>query len=111
MIAFKIVESYSGGLRSLFHGTNGTRHFPVGEWVTAQIRENAKDGTSKTTYRSGYHVLKTYEECTAYLSKFKRRLDNLRIVEVECSGEQWDKEHSHADVVLVSKMKITKVLI
>lgn len=110
MIAYKIVESYSGGLRSLFHGTDGTRHFNVGEWLTAQIRENAKDGTSKSSYRSGYHVLPTYEECVSYLSKFKRRLDNLRIVEVECGSVRWNKDHSNANVILVEKMKIIKVL-
>ena len=106
MIAYKIVEKYNGGIRALFHGTNGTRHFPIGEWMTAQIRENAKDGTSKNTYRSGYHVLESYDDCVNYLSNFKRRLDDLVIVKVECDGEFWEKSQSKSNVLLVEKMKI-----
>lgn len=105
---WKIVEKYDKGLRSLFHGTNGTRHFPVNEWMTAQIRENASDGTSKTKYRSGYHILSTKDECLAYLDRFNRRLDKLVIVEVEYRGEIWEKTHSHANVLLVEQMKIIR---
>jgi hypothetical protein len=110
LIAYKIVETYDNGLRSLFHGTDGTRHFSVGVWLDAQIRLNAKDGTSKTTYRSGYHVLLTLKECEDYLSKFKKRLNNLVIVKVEIGDEIWAKTHSPSNVILASKMKIIEVV-
>lgn len=110
MIAYKIVETYDNGLRSLFHGTDGTRHFSVGVWLDAQIRLNAKDGTSKTTYRSGFHVLPTLEECEEYLSRFTKRLNNLVIVKVEIGEECWEKVHSPANVILTSRMKIIEVV-
>ena len=110
MKAYKIVESYNGGIRSLFHGTNGTRHFPMNTWIDAQIREHAKDGTSKNTYRSGFHTLPTLKECQEYLMRFKTRLGNLTIVEVEVDGELWNKDHSPSNVLLSSKIKIIKII-
>jgi hypothetical protein len=104
---YKIVEKGGDGkFRSLFHGTNGTRIMEKGVWLKAQIREYAKDGTGKTTYRSGYHVLSTLQECQDYLLRFKSRLDKLVIIKVEIGGDVWDKAHSPSDVLLCSKMKI-----
>jgi len=110
MIAYKIVEYDKGVLKSLFHGTNGTRIMEQHTWLEAQIRENAKDGTSKTTYKSGWHVLPTLDECKAYLSRFTKRLDKLVIVEVEIGGDIWEKEHSPSNVLLSTRMKINDVV-
>ncbi len=110
MIAYKIVEYDKGKLKSLFHGTNGTRIMEQHTWLEAQIRENAKDGTSKTTYKLGWHVLPTLDECKAYLSRFTKRLDKLVIVEVEIDGDIWEKEHSPSNVLLSTRMKINDVV-
>lgn len=107
MVYYKIVEKGEDGkLRSLFHGTDGTRIMEEGIWLKAQIREAAKDGTSKTTYKSGWHVLPTLKECKEYLSRFKCRLDRLVIVEVEIGSDVWEKTHSPSNVFLSSEMKI-----
>lgn len=110
MIAYKIVEYDKGKLKSLFHGTNGTRIMEQHTWLEAQIRENAKDGTSKTTYKSGWHVLPTLDECKDYLSRFTKRLDKLVIVEVEIDGDIWEKVHSPSNVLLSTRMKINSVV-
>ena len=110
MIAYKIVELDKGKLKSLFHGTNGTRIMEAHTWLEAQIREEAKDGTSKTTYRSGWHTLPTLDECKEYLSRFTKRLDKLVIVEVEIGGDIWEKEHSPSNVLLSTRMKINDVV-
>jgi len=110
VIAYKIVEYDKGELKSLFHGTNGTRNMEQHTWLEAQIRENAKYGTSKTTYKSGWHVLPTLDECKEYLSRFTKRLDKLVIVEVEIGGDIWEKEHSPSNVLLSTRMKINDVV-
>jgi hypothetical protein len=110
MKAYKIVEHYKGGIRTLFHGTHGSRHLPINVWIDAQIRESAKDGTSKSTYKSGFHSIPTLKECRDYLSQFKTRLDDLVIVEVEVGNETWGKKHSPSNIILSSKIKITKIL-
>ena len=48
MITYKIMEKHNGEYRTLFHGNFGSRTIPVGEWQDAQIREQSKDGASKT---------------------------------------------------------------
>jgi hypothetical protein len=110
MIAYKIVELDKGKLKSLFHGTNGTRIMEAHTWLEAQVREEVKDGTSKTTYRSGWHTLPTLGECKDYLSRFTKRLDKLVIVEVEIDGDIWEKEHSPSNVLLSTRMKINDVV-
>ena len=104
--AYKICElDDNGNPRALFHGTNGTRSFKTDEWLQAEIREHAKDGTSKHTYRSCFHTLPTLEEAQEYLSKFKTRLDRLviyRCLVAEC----WEKKHSPSNVILSMFMKL-----
>jgi len=75
---YKIVEvDKNGKVKSLFHGTNGSRFLQMNTWLKADLKLS-KDGTSKTTYLSGWHILPTYEECKHYLTKFKI-LHNKRI--------------------------------
>lgn len=109
MIAYKIMERNGrsdNSYRTLFHSNFGSRVCPVGINMLAQSRENAKDGSSKTTYRSGWHVLPTLADTVAYLSKFTTRLDQLVILKVECTGAIWEKEHSPSPVLLAQYMKI-----
>lgn len=103
--AYKIVEKVDGKVKTLFHGLNGSRTLPIGEWLTADMKE-VKDGTSKNSYTSGWHVLPTVEDCKNYLTKFKNRLDCLIIVECEVDGRIWEKEHSPSPVFLAEHMRI-----
>ena len=103
LYCFKIVEYEKGQIRTLFHGLNGSRKMPVGKWLTA-IKKQVKDGTSKTTYLSGWHVLLHYKECENYLLKFTKRLDKLKIVECEARGLR-PKTHSPDNVWLADQIK------
>ena len=82
MKAYKICEFENGVYKTLFHGINGSRSIPVNTWLASE-QKIVKDGTSKTTYESGWHVLPTYEDAVNYLTKFKSRLDKLVIVEID----------------------------
>jgi hypothetical protein len=110
MKAYKIVELGPRGPRALFHGTNGTRDFPVGQWHRAEQREGVRDGTSKTTYTAGWHVLPTIEDCREYLSRFTQRLDKLVIVECEIAGDIRPKAHSPSPVLLAEWIKVHGVI-
>jgi len=103
LYCFKIVEYEKGQIRTLFHGLDGSRKMPAGEWLTA-IKKQVKDGTSKTTYLSGWHVLLHYKECENYLLKFTKRLDKLKIVECEARGLR-PKTHSPDNVWLADQIK------
>jgi hypothetical protein len=102
-LGYKIVERYEDGIRTLFHGNYGTRRIEQGRWVRAEVRPRAKDGTSKTTYQSGFHLLPTFEDAVQYMSRFKNRLDKLVIVPVWYDvNTSWRKTHSRAPVILAS---------
>jgi hypothetical protein len=104
MKAFKIVEQHADGVRTLFHGLHGSRRLEPGRWLRADQRE-VRDGTSKTTYLSGWHVLPTREDCEAYLEKFTERLDRLRIIECEVRNPR-PKTHSPSPVFLAEYLFI-----
>lgn len=105
MIYYKIVEEDSkGNYKMLFHGINKSRIFPKGVWVKAE-KKWVRDGTSKTYYWSGWHVLKTYEECAEYFSRFKAPR-KLVIIPCEVKGEIREKEHSPSNVYLAEYIKI-----
>jgi hypothetical protein len=96
MHCFKIMDFEDGKLKTLFHGTEGTRVVPQWELVKAQIREHATDGTSGAMYKSGWHVLEHLHQAKAYLKKFKNMTHKV-IVKCEISGDIWKKDHSPAE--------------
>jgi hypothetical protein len=110
MIAYKIVELGPRGPRALFHGTNGSRDFPMNAWYAAEQREGVRDGTGKHTYRAGWHVLPTLEDCIDYLSRFTTRLDKLVIVECDVMGDVRPKPHSPSPVLLAEWIKVTRII-
>ena len=71
-IWWKIVEQdeKTGDYKTLFHGLNGSRTLSKNVWLKA-VEKMVGDGTSKTRYLSGFHILKTKEECEEYLTYFK----------------------------------------
>lgn len=106
---FKIAKKENGKVKALFHGSFGSREFPVGEWVEAEKKEGVIDGTDGTPYTSGLHVIGGFESTRKYLKNF-RKLDDKVIVKCEVDGEIRKKEHSRSDdVYLVDRMKITEV--
>lgn len=103
MKAYKIVEVEDGAIRTLFHGLDGSRTVPKGQWLRAK-EHMVKDGTSKTTYLSGWHVLLNYSDAVEYMKNFTKRLDLLQIV--ECSVEDIrPKEHSPSPVYLAKAIR------
>lgn len=96
--AWKIVECDHRGMKTLFHGLNGTRRITPGEWLKAD-EKMVSDGTSKITYLSGWHVLLSLEDALEYMKSFKVRLDQLKIVKCKVA-EIRPKEHSPSPVWL-----------
>ena len=101
---YKIFDIGKNGPKTLFHGINGTRELKLNKWLNAKlsmVNDNA------TSYRSGFHLLKTIKETKAYFDKFKNK-KNRCIVEVfvdERSGI-WKKKTSKS-VYLAKRIKIT----
>jgi hypothetical protein len=93
---YKIMDRENGGLRTLFHGVNGSRAIPPFEWIKANLKRGAIDGPNSSTYTSGWHVLETQAQAEKYLSKFKN-LENKVIVKCRIGSLRWHKEHSPAD--------------
>ena len=108
MIAYRICERKDNKLHSLFHGTKGSRYFPIGEWLVAD-KKTVKDGSCATYYESGFHVLFTLEETKEFLRKMFRAPKDRVIVQCEVEGIR-PKSHSKHAVYLADKMKIIGVV-
>jgi hypothetical protein len=103
MRVWKIVEVVNNDIFTLFHGIEGSRKMPQHQWIKAN-KKMGKDGTSKTSYLTGWHVLPTLEDAQEYLLRFTQRLEKLRIVECEVRGQVRDKEHSPSPVLLADEI-------
>ena len=105
---YKIIDiGDKGELKTLFHGLNGSRVLPMGEWLESETKL-VKDGTSKTEYLSGWHITKTFKEAIDYLEAFKN-LDRKAIV--ECYADEIrPKKHSRSNIFLSKWLKINKVV-
>ena len=107
MITFKIMEKTNkpDHFKTLFHGINGTRTVPAGEWLEATIKP-VKDGSGGTVYNSGIHVLANYHDAVSYLKNFSN-IENKVIVTCVAQGIRL-KRHSKHKVVLCDKIFILK---
>lgn len=104
---YKIVEEDSGTYKLLMHGINKSRTIELNKWLKAEIK-TVSDGTGRRRYKSGFHVLKTYPDCVKYLRRFKKNMNQKRIVECEARN-LWPKSHSRDEVYLAEYIKIKDV--
>jgi hypothetical protein len=105
-IWWKIVEhdKITGAYKTLFHGLNGSRTVPKDVWLTA-VEKMVKDGTSKTSYLSGFHILESKEDCEEYLKYFTTEKNRV-IVPCLARGNIRSKSHSRHPVFLAEKIKL-----
>ena len=94
---YKIVDYENGQYKTLFHGVNRSRVLKFNEWLEADIKP-VKDGTSKTTYMSGWHIIPDYKSCLEYLQRFKN-FEKKRLVECRAKNV-WPKTHSRSNIFL-----------
>jgi hypothetical protein len=108
-IAYRICERRGDKLLTLFHPINGSRIFPIGEWIKAEVKPVC-DGSRKTskTYLSGFHVLEDINECRDFIKKFSVPRD-LVLVECEYEGTR-KKTHSKSNIILADKIKLLRVI-
>lgn len=87
-LGYKIMErsDIAGHFKTLFHGNFGSRTVEAQKYLKAQIRPEAYDGSRSTTYRSGWHTLRSYELAVQYLKRFTTRPEKLCIVMCSISG-------------------------
>jgi len=105
MYWYKIVDKdRHGNFKMLFHGIDGSKIIPVGEWVKSE-RKAVRDGSVGTVYVSGWHIMMNLDEAQEYLSKFTANLERV-LVEVDVRGKIWSKEHSPSNVHLCEEIMI-----
>lgn len=87
-IAFKIMERTASAdyFKTLFHGNFGTRTILSNKYISAQIREEARDEAGSTTYRSGWHTFSNHATAKKYLKRFETCKAELCIVMCGISG-------------------------
>ena len=86
VVGYKIVEIKNGVPLALFHGTNKRKKIKVGVWYPAEIKI-VTDGSKGKPYISGWHFLKTKEECQWLLDNVFRNKENRYILKCFFSGD------------------------
>lgn len=90
---YRIVELKEGKIKSLFHGTNGSRTLPLNTWYKANIKE-VRDGSGNKYYISGWHFLPTKEEAVSFLNRMFRIKKNRIVIKCLFRGNIRTKENS-----------------
>jgi len=96
---------------TLFHGTNGTRKIQLDCWIDSDTKiVQDGSGNKKKKYKSGFHVLKTFDEIVSFKNRFRNTKGRVVCkVDVDLNAGIWDKEHSPADVKLVKRMRVSSL--
>ena len=105
-IWYKIVEMDDNkNMRSLFHGTNGTRLLKIERWMAANQKLVA-NGSGVTRYLSGWQIVPTFQECIEYLQLFKKKAGKAIVC---CKAKNVKaKPHSRHPVYLAKEIKIER---
>jgi hypothetical protein len=99
MIGYKIIEITDGKPFFMFCGFHGSRKLEVDTWLEAE-KKMVKDGTSKTDYLSGFHVIaKDIEQMRKYATRFKNKVGKY-VVEVEY--HTFDKKPTKGSLALLA---------
>lgn len=86
MPAWRLLRVRDGKPCTLFHGYRGSRTLPTSQILVAEEKEVRNPGKKKgPTFRSGWHVLMSKQECVEYLKRFKAK-DDIVVCRVEVSG-------------------------
>jgi hypothetical protein len=107
---YKIMDCSSKGPKTLFHGNNGSKIIPMKEWVKASRYKLVTDGSGKTQYMSGWHVMESLEEAEEYLGTKFKNLSNKIIVECYIAENIRPKTHSRANVWLSQMIYLDKIV-
>lgn len=101
--SFKILDIDGTDLKNPYHGVDGKKVVPFGQWLRADIKK-VKDGKSGPWYYSGFHVLPKRDEAVLYLRKFRNRLNKAIVL---CEVENiWEKTHSNNNVLLAEWIRV-----
>lgn len=98
---WRLFEERDGQLYTLFHGLNGSRLIPEGQWFEAK-GGLVRDGTGNKWYEAGWHVFAD-ESGLEYLGRF-RKPRRLVAVQVEVD-HTWPKP-TNPNVLLARWMRV-----
>ena len=102
---YKIVDVVDDKVRTLFHGNQGSKTLPTGEWLEAELKMVSDGGTK---YLSGWHIIPTLEECIEYLERFTNVAPKAVI---RCRARKvWKKAHSPSNIWLSKWLYVEEVV-
>lgn len=104
---YKICDLVDGKIKTLFHGQDGSKVLQRNKWLIA-TRKWVSDGTSKTSYVSGWHVFKELADAKRYLEKFQNLAPK---VIVRCQARFLSpKGHSPSPVMLAERLFVQRIV-
>lgn len=101
MMRWRLFEERGGNLHTLFHGLNGSRVIPEGQWLEAVVKP-VRDGANQERYDSGWHVFAD-ESGLEYLGRFR---NPRRLVAVEVEVDIVRPKPTNPNILLAQWMRV-----
>jgi hypothetical protein len=101
---YRIVDLKDGKVKSLFHGTDGSRTLPFDKWIRAN-RKLVHDGPGGKYYIAGFHIFRTLGIAEAFFARRFRKKGGRAIIKCKASGLR-QKMHSPSEVWLADELYI-----
>jgi hypothetical protein len=98
---WRLFEVRDGDLYTLFHGIDGSRYVPEGEWLTASDKL-VRDGTGDKWYPGGFHVFAD-ESGLKYLGRFRKP---RKLVAVQVEVEGLTPKPTNPSILLARRMRV-----
>ena len=81
---WRIIEKHERGIKTLFHGVNGSRVLPQGRWIKAE-KKWGSEGVGGRKYITAFHCLDSKENMVKFSKKFRIR-KNRYIIPILAKG-------------------------
>jgi len=112
MRAYRLIETDGKVVKSLFHGTNGSRTLPFNQWISAD-KKIVRDGSAGKEYYSGFHFVETKEKMRVFFDKFFRNKHGRVIVPCKVRGNirlKWSGNCMLADEIYFDEDEIIPLI-
>jgi hypothetical protein len=102
-VGYKIFDRKRGKPNFLFHGNEGTKTVPLGQWRTATARPIHCHHTGRFLYTSGFHIFPSMDVAFDYLMRFTNvAVKSIAVVVYEDAVPK----PTNSDVLLAKRMML-----
>ena len=106
---WRIVEKHEKGLKTLFHGINGSRILPRGVWLKAEQKIGSEGKGRK--YLTAFHCLDSKENMLKFTEKFRIKKNRyiIPILAKQIRPKQGSKALLASEIFIPTNARLVKL--